>query len=258
MKEAGSAVKTGPNPQRDVLMGLALGLLLGFGLAFLIEALDTRVRTGDEIAERLGLPLLGRIPEPPKSVRSHDGLVMLDEPGSPRSEVFRVLRTNIEFADLEHQVRTLMVTSAVESEGKSTTVANLAVAMARAGKRVCLVDLDLRRPYVANFFGLVGAAGLTDVALGHIALDRALHGIAVTEGGPLPAGAPGHRRPTRSSMCCPPALCRRTLASSSSRRRSRRSCTTCAIGTTSCSSMRRRCCRSAIRWRSRAGSTPSC
>ena len=191
VKEAGSAVKTGPNPQRDVLMGLALGLLLGFGLAFLIEALDTRVRTGDEIAERLGLPLLGRVPEPPKSVRSHDGLVMLDEPGSPRSEVFRVLRTNIEFADLEHQVRMLMITSAVESEGKSTTVANLAVAMARAGRRVCLVDLDLRRPYIANFFGLVGAAGLTDVALGHIALDRALHGIAVTEGGPRPVGAAG-------------------------------------------------------------------
>ncbi len=102
-----------------------------------------------------------------------------------------MLRTNIEFADLEHQVRMLMVTSAVESEGKSTTIANLAVAMARAGRRVCLVDLDLRRPYVANFFGLVGAAGLTDVALGHIALDRALHPIAVAEGGPLPAGATG-------------------------------------------------------------------
>ncbi len=124
-------------------------------------------------------------------MRSHDGLVMLDEPASPRAEVFRVLRTNIEFSDMEHQVRTLMVTSAVESEGKSTTVANLAVAMARAGRRVCLVDLDLRRPYVANFFGLVGAAGLTDVALGHIGLDRALHTIAVAEGGPLPAGAHG-------------------------------------------------------------------
>jgi capsular exopolysaccharide synthesis family protein len=85
----------------------------------------------------------------------------------------------------------MMVTSAVESEGKSTTIANLAVAMARAGRRVCLVDIDLRRPYVANFFGLVGAAGLTDVALGHIGLDRALHTIAVVEGGPLPAGAHG-------------------------------------------------------------------
>src|SRR4029079_16739872 len=77
VKEAGVATKIGPKPQRDVAMGLALGLLLGFGLAFLIEALDTRVRTGDEIAERLGLPLLGRIPEAPEGVRAPGGVDVL-------------------------------------------------------------------------------------------------------------------------------------------------------------------------------------
>jgi capsular exopolysaccharide synthesis family protein len=181
VEAATRAVQVAPSVERDIVLGIALGLLIGFGLAFLIETLDTRVRTGEEIAGRLGLPLLGRLPEPPKAVRSHDELVMIAEPTTPRAEAFRALRTNVDFADLERRCRSLMVTSAVASEGKSTTIANLAVAMARAGRRVCLVDLDLRRPYLANFFGLVGAAGLTDVALGHTTLDRALHPIAVPD-----------------------------------------------------------------------------
>jgi len=84
-----------------------------------------------------------------------------------------MLRTNLDFATLGHEAKVLMVTSAVQQEGKSTTIANLAVALARAGKRVVLVDLDLRKPFVDKFFRLDGP-GVTQVALGHVSLDQAV------------------------------------------------------------------------------------
>ena len=115
-------------------LGLALGLLLGLGLAFLREALDTHVRTADGVARRLGLPILGQIPQPPRSLRGSDRLAMLDRPETIYAEPFRILRTNLELVNLERPAKTIMVTSAVEGEGKSTTIANLAVATARAGR----------------------------------------------------------------------------------------------------------------------------
>ena len=154
VRSGGKAVQVQPRPVRNGVLGLALGLLFGVGLAFLWETLDTRVRSAEEIAERLGLPLLARIPAPPRRLRNENRLVMLADPAGIHAEAFRMLRTNLEFANLERGARTIMVTSAVETEGKSTTIANLAVALARAGKRVALVDLDLRRPFLARLFAL--------------------------------------------------------------------------------------------------------
>ena len=91
-----------------------------------------------------------------------------------------MLRTNLDFASLDRDARTIMVTSAVEQEGKSTTIANLAIAMARAGQRVVLVDLDLRRPYLGKFFGLDGP-GVTQVALGHVPLEQALARVTIAD-----------------------------------------------------------------------------
>jgi non-specific protein-tyrosine kinase len=106
---------------------------------------------------------------------------MLAEPNGVEAEAFRMLRTNLEFANLERDAHAIMVTSALEAEGKSTTVANLALALARTGKRVVLVDLDLRRPYLDRFFDLGERPGLTDVALGRVSLERALTPLAITE-----------------------------------------------------------------------------
>ena len=174
-----SAVQTAPKTVRNIILGLILGLFLGVGLAFLREALDTHIRSTEAIGEALQLPLLARVPAPPKEIRSHNHLVMVDDPRGTQAEAFRMLRTNFEFSSLGKDVRTLMVTSATEQEGKSTTIANLAVALARAGKHVVLVDLDLRKPFIDRFFGLSGQPGLTQVAIGASALGRAIQRIPI-------------------------------------------------------------------------------
>jgi succinoglycan biosynthesis transport protein ExoP len=181
VKPADGAVQIQPKPMRNGLLGFALGSMVGIGLAFLWEALDTRVRKGEEIAERLGLPLLGRLPEPPRRLRKKNEIIMLESPRGEESEPFRMLRTNLEFARLGHDVRTIMVTSSVEQEGKSTTVANLAVALARSGQRVVLVDLDLRRPFLDHFFDVRQRPGLTQVAIGQTPLTKAIVPVPIRE-----------------------------------------------------------------------------
>jgi succinoglycan biosynthesis transport protein ExoP len=188
-----TAVQTAPRTKRNVILGLILGLFLGVGLAFLREALDTRIRTAETIGELLHLPLLARLPAPPKKIRTEDHLVMIDEPSGFQAEAFRMLRTNFEFAALGKEVRTLMVTSATEQEGKSTTLANLAIALARAGQHVVLVDLDLRRPYLDRFFGLSGQPGLTQVAIGAVPLGKAVVRIPVSADDTMLLHSNGHR-----------------------------------------------------------------
>jgi polysaccharide biosynthesis transport protein len=181
LRQADGAALTQPKTVRNGALGLVVGLVLGLGLAFLREALETRVRTTEEVSARLGgLPLLGRLPRPPKGLQRSEKLVMLEDPASAQAEAFRLLRANLDFMTLDRDARTIMITSALEQEGKSTTVANLAVAFARAGKRVVLVDLDLRQPVLARFFGLEGP-GLTQVALGQVPLEEALTRIVITD-----------------------------------------------------------------------------
>lgn len=192
VRPAASARQVQPQVLRAVLLGLSAGLVVGLGLAFLVDALDTRVRDEREIVDRLGgVPLLARLGPPATDLVVNDQLVMLAQPHSPAAEGFRVLGTGIEFTRLSHEATVLMVTSAIEQEGKSTTVSNLAVALARGGRNVALVDLDLRRPCIAKFFP-GGGSGVTQVAIGEADLDAALVDIDLaTPGESSPSAVEG-------------------------------------------------------------------
>jgi polysaccharide biosynthesis transport protein len=179
VREAGVAEKVSPRPLRDLLLGIALGLALGLAVVLLAEAIDTRVRAPEEVAQGLELPLLGTVPPPSRRLRREPGVALIDEPHSSHAEAFRILRTSVEFANLDAGARTLMITSSVEGEGKSTTAANLAVAFAHAGRHVVIVDLDLRRPMIDELFGLPHGPGLGDVALGSVQLGDALREVPI-------------------------------------------------------------------------------
>jgi polysaccharide biosynthesis transport protein len=177
VRNGDAAVKVQPKPVRNGVLAFVLGLVLGVALAFLRDTLNTRVRSAQEAEERLGLPLLGRIPELPRKRRAGSQLVMFEEPHALAAESYRVLGTNLGFANLDRGAVSVMVTSAIRGEGKSTTVANLAVALARAGRRVVLLDLDLRGPSIGRLFNIQGRPGLTNVALGDASLDQAMTSI---------------------------------------------------------------------------------
>jgi succinoglycan biosynthesis transport protein ExoP len=194
LTDAQSSSKVRPMTSRNLLAGGALGIIIGLVLIGLLESLDTRVRSTDEFGEVLGTPLLSRIPTPTRAMRKDNRLAMADDDDPRYSEAYRKLRVNFDFANVRTQARTVMVTSALEQEGKSTTIANLAIAMARAGRRVTLVDLDLRRPILHKFFGLEGRAGFSDVAMNHAQAGDALHVISIPGAtgqlSVMPAGPP--------------------------------------------------------------------
>ncbi len=171
---AEGAEKVRPRPKRTGLIALFLGLGLGLILAFVRDAFDTRLRSSREIEDELALPVLGQIAEASRRGPRHERLVMLASPDSVEAEAFRIFRTNLEFANAETDARLIMIASAMAEEGKTTTIANLGVALARDGRHVTLVDLDLRLPALPELLRVKPRHGITDVAIGRATLEDAL------------------------------------------------------------------------------------
>lgn len=149
-----------PNKPRSLALGLVGGLLFGVILAYAIEMLDQSVRTQDDVEKKLNLPFLGVIPLLAQRPPGPAYLALLSENPSLTSESFRNLRTMVDLADVGHRSKKLLVTSGVQSEGKSYVAANLAVAAAQNGESVLFIDGDLRRPVAHKNFALSSARGL--------------------------------------------------------------------------------------------------
>jgi polysaccharide biosynthesis transport protein len=183
-----------PRPFLNTLLAAILGLLVAAGVAFTAEYLDDAVKDSDAVQEVAGLSTLGTVAQM-KSERGRSEIYRLAALLYPRSgvaEAYRRLRTNIEFASVDAPIRTLLVTSSVPGEGKTTTAANLAVVFAQAGRRVLLVDADLRKPGIHVVFDLPNAHGLTtllrsdEVSLDAIAHATEQENLRVLTTGPLP------------------------------------------------------------------------
>ena len=175
VQPAVSAFKVRPTPFRDVVLGLALGIMLGVGLAFLVDRLDTRVRSPEAAEAILALPLLGELSQPPDlPEKAKTRVAMVEFPYGHYAEGVRKLRSNVEFANLDIGARVIMVTSSVVGEGKTTVASDLAVALARSGRSVALCDLDPRAPSIHRAFALGDRRGLVEVAFGLHTLEEAL------------------------------------------------------------------------------------
>jgi len=165
-----------PKPTRNLALGLVLGLLLGLGLALLRDLLDTTIKMEKDCSEVTDLPVIGGIAFDPDA--SKNPLIVQADPHSPRAEAFRTLRTNLQFVDAANHPRSIVFTSSVPGEGKTTTTANLAITMAAGGARVCVVEGDLRRPRLLEYMGMDGSLGLTNVLIGQAELGDVLQQFA--------------------------------------------------------------------------------
>jgi capsular exopolysaccharide synthesis family protein len=180
-----------PRVAQNTLLAAVVGGMLALGVVFLIEYLDDTVKSPDQISQDTGLSTLGTIAVI-QGDKLADKLTTYHEPRSPIAEAYRVLRTNVGFSAIDGGLRTLIVTSGSPDEGKTTTTANLAVAMAQAGKEVIVVDADLRRPRLHNFFQAANNQGLTTALLDSEApaasycRPTAVPGLRLLSSGPLP------------------------------------------------------------------------
>lgn len=183
----------GPNKPATILLAAAIGLILAAAAAYLLEYLDDTLKNPDDVQKALGLTTLGAVPQ--IAAGSDNQIIALTGGQSAVAEAYRILRTNLQFAAVERPLHTLLITSPAPTEGKSLTTANLAVALAQAGRRVVIMDTDLHRPRQHRLFALRNNIGVTTAlleerpALDGLLQETTVPGLRVLTSGPLPPNA---------------------------------------------------------------------
>jgi len=176
----------------NILIAAMIGFVLAAGGAYLIEYLDDSLKTSEDVQKLFSASVLSSIPLIATDATGDSRLVMLQNSSVPATEAYRILRTNLQFAMVDRALKLLVITSPSPMEGKSLTAANLAAALARGGKRVILVDVDMHRPTQHRLFKLVNNMGLTTALLAeNLPIDSLLQkttipGLFILATGPLP------------------------------------------------------------------------
>ncbi len=176
-----------PKTKLNIILGLVLGLMLGIGGAFVSEYLDTSIKVPEEVENYIGIPVLGTIPKinitttknkaTPEEILKSRLITVGPLANSPVAEAYRTLRTNLKFSSISKPLRTIVVTSSLAQEGKSTVTVNLAITFAQLGHKVLMLDADLRKPMLHRIFGYNRVPGLTDVLVGNAKIDTVIHDL---------------------------------------------------------------------------------
>ncbi|MCK4351960.1 polysaccharide biosynthesis tyrosine autokinase [candidate division WOR-3 bacterium] len=184
-----------PNKRLNLALGLILGLILGLGTAFVSEYFDTSIKTPKDIERYINLPLLGSIPILKTQSNTQDEVTKIishllthHPTKSHISEAYRTLRTNLQFINPDNPIKTVLVTSAMPREGKSSASSNLAITMAQLGEKVLLVDTDLRKPILSKLFEIEKGNGITDVLIGKADIATTIISTKIDNLSLLPSG----------------------------------------------------------------------
>ncbi|MGY1749250.1 polysaccharide biosynthesis tyrosine autokinase [Modestobacter sp. SYSU DS0511] len=182
------AAASAPKTTRNAVIGGLVGLLTGGALAIGRASLDRSIRRTEDAAETAGAPVIGVIPRDDALIKQH---TIGHNSQTRTAEAYRQLRTNLQFLNVDHPPKVIMISSAVPAEGKTTVAVNLALTLVEAGRSVAVVEGDLRRPRVTRYLGMVGGAGLTNILSGAVELDDVLQsygdgGLTVIAAGPTP------------------------------------------------------------------------
>lgn len=178
-----------PNPLRNAILGAVLGLMAAVGIILAREFLDDTINDPERMSEQIGIPIIGRIMN---FDADNERLITIEKPRSPQAENFRSVRLNLDYASPDQELRSILITSAAPSEGKSTLASNLAIVMAQGGKHTMLIDGDMRRPKVHRIFDVPNMVGLSNLFLPSAngsmdsASATAVENLSVVSSGPLP------------------------------------------------------------------------
>jgi capsular exopolysaccharide synthesis family protein len=170
--EAGG--KVSPRTTRNTVLALFLGLILGIGMAFLVDYLDDTLKTREDFERYYGTNIIGEIARATPAGEEEREVIYFTRPDSPAAEGFRNLRTNVQFLNLDGSTRLLMVTSSSPEEGKTSVAVNLGAALSEMGKKVLVVEADLRRPVISKFLVEKSEKGITDLIMGTAALEEVI------------------------------------------------------------------------------------